>query len=395
MYEEEDDDLPAQYRRLTAHLNTNSSDFNRRLATYLTNHVAMRQALDQALSNSYAQTGQNWSPNSQNNQHMQAPWTQNQPMFGQGMHHGSPSMIQPSMMHHQSPTGQVPNSLPNARAFNADPATTRPSSMSTNTIGNITSSPSSSLTTSVGNFHNADEHRRNTAPSTLEADSSRPTNDASVASLGQNASVSPPQPSVSTQTQAESRSSPFIPAVNNDQGIDFQSDLNSQQFPNPFLRNMAQSSPWPNSPQMMTPTSPFSSLTTSLPPETQMFLGGGFNFNGDQMNQQPFYSYNPNIANKKLGDQASAKNVSQNMASDAFDSKLETAWPTPPSMSNEDLTSPFTAVGNAKFGAETQIPNDMTSQSMFASTPGDGLATPVDEFSALIDSTLWDNETPA
>src|SRR3954452_1458488 len=45
MYEEEDDDLPMQYRRLTAHLQTTNVDFDRRLAAYLTNHVAMRTAL--------------------------------------------------------------------------------------------------------------------------------------------------------------------------------------------------------------------------------------------------------------------------------------------------------------------------------------------------------------
>ncbi len=55
MYEEEDDDLPMQYRRLTAHLQTGSVDFNRRLHAYLTNQVAMRSALDQAITNSYAQ----------------------------------------------------------------------------------------------------------------------------------------------------------------------------------------------------------------------------------------------------------------------------------------------------------------------------------------------------
>jgi len=53
MYEEEDDDLPLQYRRLTAHLQTNSVDFNRRLAAYLTNQVAMRSAMDQMVNNSY------------------------------------------------------------------------------------------------------------------------------------------------------------------------------------------------------------------------------------------------------------------------------------------------------------------------------------------------------
>jgi hypothetical protein len=53
MYEEEDDDLPLQYRRLTAHLQTGSADFNRRLAAYLTNQVAMRSAMEQMVNNSY------------------------------------------------------------------------------------------------------------------------------------------------------------------------------------------------------------------------------------------------------------------------------------------------------------------------------------------------------
>ena len=55
MYEEEDDDLPMHYRRLTAHLQTGSVDFNRRLAAYLTNQVAMRSAMDQMINSSYAQ----------------------------------------------------------------------------------------------------------------------------------------------------------------------------------------------------------------------------------------------------------------------------------------------------------------------------------------------------
>ena len=55
MYEEEDDDLPLHYRRLTAHLQTGSVDFNRRLAAYLTNQVAMRSAMDQMINSSYAQ----------------------------------------------------------------------------------------------------------------------------------------------------------------------------------------------------------------------------------------------------------------------------------------------------------------------------------------------------
>jgi hypothetical protein len=41
MYEEEDDDLPRQYRALAAHLHTSSPEMNNRLTAYLTNRVAM------------------------------------------------------------------------------------------------------------------------------------------------------------------------------------------------------------------------------------------------------------------------------------------------------------------------------------------------------------------
>ncbi|KKY20201.1 hypothetical protein UCDDS831_g05002 [Diplodia seriata] len=57
MYEEEDDDLPAQYRRLTAHLQTNSADFNRKLHAYLATHQAGRQALfDQSFMGGFGHT---------------------------------------------------------------------------------------------------------------------------------------------------------------------------------------------------------------------------------------------------------------------------------------------------------------------------------------------------
>ena len=73
-----------QYRRLTAHLQTGSADFNRRLSAYLTNHVAMRSALDQAISNSYAQ------------QYPHAPqYPHNQNMY--------PSPFMSNTSHHQSP----------------------------------------------------------------------------------------------------------------------------------------------------------------------------------------------------------------------------------------------------------------------------------------------------
>ncbi|KAL3426221.1 hypothetical protein PVAG01_03012 [Phlyctema vagabunda] len=53
MYEEEEDDLPYPYRRLTSHLETGSQAFNSKLSAYLTNHVAMRSALEHSIRDSY------------------------------------------------------------------------------------------------------------------------------------------------------------------------------------------------------------------------------------------------------------------------------------------------------------------------------------------------------
>ena len=64
-----DIDLSVKYRQLTAHLQTGSGDFNRRLSAYLTNHAAMRSALDQAVTNSYAQQYPN-APQFAHNQNM-------------------------------------------------------------------------------------------------------------------------------------------------------------------------------------------------------------------------------------------------------------------------------------------------------------------------------------
>ena len=45
--------MPMQYRRLTAHLQTGSQEFNNRLSAYLTSNVAMRSGLEDAIQRSY------------------------------------------------------------------------------------------------------------------------------------------------------------------------------------------------------------------------------------------------------------------------------------------------------------------------------------------------------
>jgi hypothetical protein len=111
MYEEEDDDLPASYRRLTAHLQTGNSAFNSRLAAYLSGQVGVRNAIDQFINNSYAQQYPNAQQFPQNqqiyqNQAMNPAMTQqfqNQMQMMQQQQSNTPSG-----MYRQSPY-QIPN----------------------------------------------------------------------------------------------------------------------------------------------------------------------------------------------------------------------------------------------------------------------------------------------
>lgn len=91
MYSEEDEEYPSVYRGITQHLRAGSTDWNRRLNAYLTNHVAMRSALDQALMHSYNGGGRPGMPYAQNT------------MYPSGfMQHQHPQMMQqPQLMQHQ------------------------------------------------------------------------------------------------------------------------------------------------------------------------------------------------------------------------------------------------------------------------------------------------------
>lgn len=87
MYEEEDDDLPAQIRRLQsfAHLQTGSMEFNRRLQAYMSSQLGTRSALME--QGNFAQPYPN------------APFFANQ--FGQPQQQ-QPQMLPPQMLHYSN-----------------------------------------------------------------------------------------------------------------------------------------------------------------------------------------------------------------------------------------------------------------------------------------------------
>lgn len=88
MYEEEEDDLPRQYRALAAHLQTSSSEMNHRLSAYLTNQVAMASlARQQEVNRLFAEQ----FPNASQVSHQLAQSAYYQPLQTGPVGQGSPT----------------------------------------------------------------------------------------------------------------------------------------------------------------------------------------------------------------------------------------------------------------------------------------------------------------
>ncbi|KAK4696094.1 hypothetical protein P7C71_g1767, partial [Lecanoromycetidae sp. Uapishka_2] len=317
MYEEEDDDLPMQYRRLTAHLQTGSADFNRRLSAYLTNHVAMRTALDQAITNSYAQQYPN-APQFVHNQNMfpspfiaqNVPQQPSPPSYGQpyptpGTPGYRPGHQARSASVNQAPTAYFPTSVP------------------------LPQSPAHSLPQLSA------EHRRTSASSKSSSHSphgapATPTSLASRASLPQ---------SSSTYTAKQ------------------------ENQPSQQMRAPPPQSTQPPQRPLMNSYSSTSPLSTALPMESQMLLGSGLDPNdpltsifmaGSECMPQPYnYNTTPVSLQKPRSFDQSYNGMSATLAPSALDmsprhqiyNSLPTTTSLPPSSSpgflNFDTISDF------------------------------------------------------
>lgn len=393
MYEEEDDDLPLQYRRLTAHLNTNSTDFNRRLAAYLTNHVAMRTALDQAISSSYAQqypNQQNWAQ--QPFAQMQQPWMANgmqnqQPMQPQ---FANPMTMQPQMMHNSAASfRQTPYPMPMLQPVQSyRPNMQRPGSVASPQEP-IALQPIISSTQQTSPIAQSVEQRRTSVTSqqstsapvaTIQQESERLKSSSSSTSLPNLASY---------EISAQKKSSSVPPANDKDPGFE-------QSIPQPFV---------PAS-QFIDPQWSMSPFATSLPSDAQTFFDPSFNPAAFQtapmMNpskaQQPFYSYNPNsFNNKPRQSYPSYDGMNQTLAPGALDAMADsTNWPTPPSATTDGAQTPFTPAfnfssfdmngGNDTFQKGYGLPSPDMQRSGYI-TPGEA------EWTTFIDPSSWADAT--
>ncbi|KAL8738534.1 MAG: hypothetical protein Q9181_000694 [Wetmoreana brouardii] len=249
MYEEEDDDLPMQYRRLTAHLQTGSVDFNRRLSAYLTNHVAMRSALDQAITNSYAQ------------QYPNAPqFAHNQPPM-----YPSPFMPQ-NMTPAQSPQSYMQPPFPSANPASFCPPSARPVPMAgQHSPSSYVQSPSTSSPTEANDHQKASAKSKSESPATVMTPQSM------------HARPSFPQAKAAYQTHQDPASNQ-VPASSQPQHV-------------------------PLSPTSMYSPQEMGPLTTTLPQESQMLLGSALDpkdpmtstlMGGNDQYMQSYWSSPPN-----------------------------------------------------------------------------------------------------
>jgi hypothetical protein len=371
MYEEEDDDLPMQYRRLTAHLQTGSADFNRRLAAYLTNHVAMRSALDQAITSSYAQQ----YPDAPQFAHSQQSPTFPTPMV-------NPMM--PPQMVNRSPTTyrQSPYPVAQGQGFRPQQHQRSTSIATTQDLPNFQqnyamSSPVEGL--------KSDEARRMSLPA---QPSQTPTQTPGAQDGLQKLDSPNLSQNVSSQNLAAQGSTPH--AFFKQEGSPTDSQINMNQQPT-YASNVSGFS--------------YSPFSTSLPPESQSLLGSALDPNdpfslmlmsGSDRSQQPFYSYNPNPSSKSrsMHPHPSYDGMNQTLAPGALVTNLDNqTFSNPPSAATEGVISP-TATGfgfnfDGSFG-DAFKPSAMT-RSSSAHGSGDNVTPGGDrDWSSFVDGNLWE-----
>ena len=350
MYEEEDDDLPLQYRRLTAHLQTNSVDFNRRLAAYLTNQVAMRSAMEQMVNNSYNQ--------SQYPNHPQYAGNPQQALYNSPIMHQNVA---------QSPTGayrSAPYPSPHQAGFRQTHGRAYSVATPNDVAGNTVTSQGTSTPSNYG------DNRRMSTPAKVSA-SPGPR------SLDMNGVK--PDPDYQRQTQSAT------PA---------QSGYHAGNFP-PLWQDMG----------------PF---TTSLTPEAQQLLGPALDANdpftsalmagSENYTSNPYYPWGNTQGSSKLGQMTpsihpSYNGMSATLAPSALDSGTDalSATTATTSPSNDNTTAPSSGLG-FNFSQDSRSFNGYSSTGLSRDEQGlgSGQVTPAEGFwDSFVQDGGWTEENVA
>ena len=362
MYEEEDDDLPMQYRRLTAHLQTSNADFDRRLAAYLTNHVAMRTALGQAVNGNQFNNPPGY-PNpsqfsDQTQQFQQNPFnTPQQPMM--------PPQNRSPTMYRQSTFQNNPQAYRNLHNRSASMASPQEFQGFSNGFQHLDPTKMEDRRMSMPVHNQMQMPQKSVSPVASRSPSS--SNLANLKFQQQSRQGSPK----SDATQ-QMQPSGFPSAFNMSGNMDF-----NNMSGNPF--------------------------TTSLPTESQQLLAGAFDSNdpmtamlmGGSKPEQPFYSYNPTDAyspKKNFTPSSGADGMNQTLAPNMLDTNFSSfGFPGMHSASTDSVLSPWNNFGNT--GYEPQF-GDFKSSGFSLSGQTSGQVTPsVDDWSNLIDGNAWEDNS--
>ena len=414
MYEEEDDDLPLHYRRLTAHLGTTGSpDFNRRLAAYLTQNVAMRSALGQAINQSYSQTYTNSQLAQPTQQSYIDPSQMNLPQ--QQLHQQQQQHFMPQHFQNQ-PHFQPAPSMPPPHFQNRSPTTYRQSPYP------MASDASRQTAAASGKHANGspveqaigqhmpdggglDLHRTPPAQS-VQQNASVQAAHAQSAQRTFSSSSSSSRSNPSTQADASTSQSaiPISPAQHPAQShpAPFTQDHMAFQQGMPIGSNYNVPLNW----NTFMPQNMYSPVFSAAPTgDLQTFFSSNYDHSGSsaasamvnaqqEKPAQPFYSYNPNSFNKTRNIHPSYDGMSQTLAPNALDGAYDpSTFASPLSSVTEGAATPFPPTYNPTFdlalGGSAMMQHCDSGIGSGAMTP----AVADGEWNYYFDSTKWEDTT--
>ncbi|KAH8724680.1 hypothetical protein GQ44DRAFT_800026 [Phaeosphaeriaceae sp. PMI808] len=345
MYEEEDDDLPAQYQRLNAHLHTTSVMFNKKLHDYIaTQHGVRNMFMSQYQNPSFQQYNGQLAPN---------PGS-----FPQANNWLNPSMLPPQQFNSSSPQHgvtqqvqffgsnvpqlqgfrQAPYQIPHQRNSHQRSLSIQLPQATANFEPSLQSAPAG-ITTPQDSFR-----RMSLPPNAFEQPHQAGSDEKTRPTVSRTATSASPLLVASPLAASSGTCSGQVTPL-------WHNDINAPAFPYnsaglPFSSQVLNSNP----------------LTMSLPPESQQLIGSSLDPNdprtalfmaGSDNLPQPFptsYTYNPNVSPKlgKImpGDATSAAGV--NIKTESNDTPSST-MPSDGFFTNEAFLTPGNTDYNAFF----------------------------------------------
>ncbi|KAJ4348331.1 uncharacterized protein N0V89_009705 [Didymosphaeria variabile] len=348
MYEEEDDDLPTQYQRLNAHLQTSSWLFNRKLHDYIaTQHGVRNMFLNQQFPGHQLQPyGSQYQPNA-----TQLPMMSGSMLPPQAFNAATPDFTQPQQpfspqgfQHQQQGYRHAPYSIPQRPQPHQRSASIATPHVVTDFAP--VNQPGSHVTTPRGEFNrrlSLPQHALETsAQQTPDGQARPPLSRSSTAQSLQHQSVSPQRaPAGTPSTSSSGHATPQLKSEHT-------SPISYQFGALPF-----------GSSQVLD----MNPLSMSLPPESQQFVGSALDpsdprtslfMAGSENLPQPFtgtYTYNPNLSPKSSRALVSQPGIAQTLAPEQsikLDAMADSTSTTPPSALSDHLYTPqplFTPTG--------------------------------------------------